>query len=407
MQPERETSEQIVTEVHQLLSRFESLGDNCEFGVVQRYARIEPLGLFRWNSTTLPALMAVLGEEFANVDPENVELYTHKNGEFMVRLPPWGFQYHTHLFEGSIEPERLREQQVKVIGFLKRRMLEDLRSGEKIFVRKGTDTRATQAVLDLHRQLLRYGRNTLLWVIPEDESHPAGMVEVLETGLLRGYIDRFAPAEDAYDCSPVWLDLCRNTVALADASCPPRTIIMNPRRHTTNLLRRAFVAKDSSWWQAPSAASIPAEETNPPSPTGSFPKQHKLLEETDPRSGAICGYHVQGLTSGSVYVASAYVCIPEGARVKEVGLQLRGLPSSMVANADLNQRDIWQRVWVTARIPDGRDVGAPSLFVVGDAGSRIWSSAWQFEIGAVPTPYVSGLMGSMRGIWELRIPEQD
>jgi hypothetical protein len=76
-----------------------------------------------------------------------------------------------------------------------------------------------------------------------------------------------------------------------------------------------------------------------------------------------------------------------------------------VANADLRQRDVWQRVWVTARIPADRDVGSPALFVVGEAGSEVWSSAWQLEIGAQPTPYVSGLVGSLRGLAELRVLE--
>jgi len=31
-----------------LVQRFESLGDNCEFGMVQRYAGAEPLSLFRF-----------------------------------------------------------------------------------------------------------------------------------------------------------------------------------------------------------------------------------------------------------------------------------------------------------------------------------------------------------------------
>src|SRR5436305_104536 len=33
---------------HDLATRFESLGDNCEFGILQRLEGAEPLGLLRW-----------------------------------------------------------------------------------------------------------------------------------------------------------------------------------------------------------------------------------------------------------------------------------------------------------------------------------------------------------------------
>jgi hypothetical protein len=390
-------------DVKELVSHFESLGDNCEFGVVQRYAGIEPLGFFRWNWTPLEALLGVLDDGFESVDPSRLELYNDRNGEYMVRVPPWGFQYHTHHFEGSIDPEPLREQQIKVTTFLKCKALEDMRSAEKIFVRKGSDTRSNEAALKVFRSLQRYGRNKLLWVVTEDERHVAGTVEVLERGLLRGYIDRFAPVLDAYDCSPIWLDLCRNTYALASTDCPAGTTVSSPRRSTTNLLRYDFVGRETSWWQSSCAESIPAEDSAVLGPLSAFPKRHRLLEDTSPLTGVICGYNVSGLSSGSIYVASAYVCIPSEAHVSEVGMQLRGLPSIMVANADLHQRDVWQRVWISARISTQTDLGRPSLFVVGRAGSTVFSSGWQFEIGATPTPYVSGLMGSMRPAPELRI----
>ena len=50
---------------------------------------------------------------------------------------------------------------------------------------------------------------SLLWVLPADATHPSGMVEVLLPGLLRGYVDRFAPYSNAPDISlPAWTDLC-------------------------------------------------------------------------------------------------------------------------------------------------------------------------------------------------------
>ena len=50
-----------------LMLDFESLGENCEFGLVQRRCGIEPLGLLRFSSTPLPPLLHALRERFAGM----------------------------------------------------------------------------------------------------------------------------------------------------------------------------------------------------------------------------------------------------------------------------------------------------------------------------------------------------
>ena len=51
--------------------------------------------------------------------------------------------------------------------------------------------------------------NRLLWVVPADEAHSPGTVEVLLPGLLRGYVDRFAPYANAPDLSlSAWTAVC-------------------------------------------------------------------------------------------------------------------------------------------------------------------------------------------------------
>ena len=56
-------------------------------------------------------------------------------------------------------------------------------------------------MLPVYAALNESGRNWLLWMVPADAAHPSGVVEVLLPGLLRGYVDRFAPQEDAHDLS--------------------------------------------------------------------------------------------------------------------------------------------------------------------------------------------------------------
>ena len=84
--------------------------------------------------------------------------------------------------------------------------MEDIGAGEKIFVLKRTPALRPEEVLPVYATLNELGRNWLLWMVPADATHPAGTVEVLLPGLLRGYIDRFAPSENAHELSLRRLD---------------------------------------------------------------------------------------------------------------------------------------------------------------------------------------------------------
>ena len=52
----------------EILGHFESLGDNCEFGLVQRAAGVEQLGFFRFNFAEMPGLLKALDSAFADMD---------------------------------------------------------------------------------------------------------------------------------------------------------------------------------------------------------------------------------------------------------------------------------------------------------------------------------------------------
>ena len=92
-----------------------------------------------------------------------------------------------------------------------RKLVEDLTNGEKIFVYHGMDPLSSSEGKELASALQAYGPATLLWVELADEVHAAGTVEQLEPGLLKGYMDRFAPGENAHDLSlDCWVSVCRN-----------------------------------------------------------------------------------------------------------------------------------------------------------------------------------------------------
>ena len=203
---------------------FESLGDNCEFGLVQRRCGAEPLGLLR----------------FANLELRQLLISLNPGSMASVNRPAWSAGCRTarsantsfatvgmlwccipSFTKARSGQEELIEKQAKRLRFLRRKLLDDLKNADKIFVCKRNAPLTEQEVLPLHAALNRFGRNTLLWVVSADAEHPAGAVDRLVPGLLRGYIDRFAPYEDAHDLSlATWLSICVNGSKLARGSVP-------------------------------------------------------------------------------------------------------------------------------------------------------------------------------------------
>jgi hypothetical protein len=226
---------------------FESLGDNCEFGLVQSSLGVEQLGLFRFNSVSTDALLRAIESDFAEFeDTDSLDVEIACNGELIVHLPHYGFRYHTFYNRGEVDLDRLRLQQKMVVRFLARKFREDLRDGNKIFVRKSAGSSIEEISL-IHAALRRYGDATLLWVTLEDDTRRAGEVELLGPGLMKGHIDSFQTYKDASAASFAWFDICRAAHAIhrgLDPSVQPRGAGSTVRRYrviSLNELASEFV----------------------------------------------------------------------------------------------------------------------------------------------------------------------
>jgi hypothetical protein len=200
-----------------LMLRFESLGENCEFGLVQRRCGAEPLGLLRFASAPLPPLLAALHARFDGLGaPETLGVELSPNGrEYMIRDSAFGFHWHAWVLAGEKTPDEIRDREARRVPFLIRKLTEDLEAGEKLFVYHGIDPLSGAHARALTRALRLYGRPTLFWVELADQAHPSGTVEWISEGLLKGYIDRFAPSADAHDfATDSWIALCRQAHAM-------------------------------------------------------------------------------------------------------------------------------------------------------------------------------------------------
>jgi hypothetical protein len=197
----------------ELATKFESIGENCEFGLVQRRCDAEPLGLMRFAGSYSNKIVRGIELEFEGIgNPADITPTLEGNGgrrEFLIHERKYGLVYHTFVYEGERTIELMRQQEAMRLQFLRRKFIEELDMGEKIFVFKSDATILEAEILPLFMALNRKQSNTLLWIVPEEPGRPSGTVEVLMNGLLKGYIDRFAPPGNAHDFSfEAWIRLC-------------------------------------------------------------------------------------------------------------------------------------------------------------------------------------------------------
>jgi capsular polysaccharide biosynthesis protein/SAM-dependent methyltransferase len=211
--------------LEKLLMNFEALGDNCEFGLVQRQAGAEPLGLLRFASPYVPIehrLRTVVEaierrfEGLGNLDTVHLKLQGKpERREYLVHESAYQLLHHTFLHEGEVDPEEFRRNEARRLVFLRDKLLADLAAGEKLWVWKSNlvlSYNDIRLLLDVLRQL---GPNSLLWVAVADLEHPPGTVERIESDLLKGYVDRLAAYDDATNISfESWYAVCRAAYAL-------------------------------------------------------------------------------------------------------------------------------------------------------------------------------------------------
>jgi hypothetical protein len=204
--------------IPEIALKFESLGENCEFGLFQRRCDAEPLGLLRFSSTFMRNLIRGIDSRFAGLgEPEDIDprLEGEVPKEYMIHEKKYGLVYHTFVYEGQRSVWLMRQQEAARLKFLRRKFMEELEAADKIFVYKLGSGVSEEEILPLYMALRRYGDATLLWVVAAERGRPAGTVEVMMPGLFKGYIDRFAPDDNAHDLSfDGWLRLCASAIIL-------------------------------------------------------------------------------------------------------------------------------------------------------------------------------------------------
>lgn len=212
------------------LLRFESLGDNCEFGFVLRRHGCESGSLFRWASMKPHQLLSMLRASFGGMYAfENLSpLRTN-----MVLDTAYGIGWHTDLksvvaggrlaYRDDDDTRRkVHRREVRKLHYLLSKFTARAKLGGVIFVIKSNDGIAPETldgVLDRLTALAGHGDFALLEVQASDDPARIGTVERRGAQRLRGYVSRFASYQKADDIdAEAWTAILEGALRLSP--CP-------------------------------------------------------------------------------------------------------------------------------------------------------------------------------------------
>ena len=200
--------------IRELVLNFESLGDTCEFGMVQRRFGAEPVGLLRWVNTSPHKLVQALEEEFIGVgEPSQTSVYVYSS-EYWVRDNRYNMYGHTFTNASSIEMEVFNGRQCKRMSFLRRKLIQDLVDGDKIFVYCLREGLSYDQATAIGAGIKRYNKDgRLLCVFLEEPENRSGTVRMDDRGFLVGYIDHFSVMDINVDA---WVAICKSAYEICE-----------------------------------------------------------------------------------------------------------------------------------------------------------------------------------------------
>ncbi len=128
-------------------------------------------------------------------------------GEYWVHETRYGLHYHTFVPPGQAAPDQIIARELWRLPFLRRKFLEDIALGEKIFILRRPEPMNDIDPIMIWAALNRNGPNTLLYLDAESRG-PVGSVDKMGPRLLRGHLD--GKLGDVAPNMATWISICAN-----------------------------------------------------------------------------------------------------------------------------------------------------------------------------------------------------
>ena len=181
----------ILFDLERLLQEFESLGSDCEVGLLQRQFNVEPLGLLRWGGPVMEQLIAALRARFEGLGAPGTLRLENKRSEYLMHDDVYGMLMHTFIPVDPAQEDKILKQLGRRMTFLKRILFDMLAGGTRILVFKDVLGSDRSRIMALHEELRRIGPATLLVVQAARGGCRAADVERLTDGLFLGFVSAF------------------------------------------------------------------------------------------------------------------------------------------------------------------------------------------------------------------------
>ena len=196
------------------ISDIVSLGDNCEFGFVQRHLKLEPSGLLRWAIAKPEGILKLLQIFLAGKSLEAFYAFEGivPNSPKMVREAFTDFCFHTTMYSEKndetkelefIHPlsERIElwKSEKEKILYLLTKFQNTLSESGKIYVIKKLPNVDFSTFSSLSEALAEFHSDNKLLLAAVDKTR-AGELEQPRKKISTGYLKKFAPYSAANDC---------------------------------------------------------------------------------------------------------------------------------------------------------------------------------------------------------------
>lgn len=332
-----------------LVTNFSSLGNNCEFGIVTDVASdgATSSGLFHavgflHTHQMITAISAGLDGMFDDgqyrvVKPEGWS-------DHAIDCLRYGFRFHTGVPANQARPEDDLHRRIIALRYRKKIFMESLVAGDKIFVYRNVEPFDKRMCENLFQAVRRHGPGRLLYV-EQDPQKKFASLNRYRNGLYLGAIDKLSNENPPTINFAAWEKLLR--AVLADQQ--KLDIPASPSEFDA----------DSGIYPAPPLAR--------PEASVQVHRHH---------SGYPLSLFQADAQAGALYRFEAWVYVPARFSGPRVSVALMGWPSKEWTEANMEQRDQWQRVWVVAQAPETHSILVPFLQAAPGSAGLFFSAAW-------------------------------
>lgn len=204
-----------------ILLRFVSMGEDCEFGLMQRHYGLEPLGLLRWASVKPEKLAALLDDGISAIGvPANTRLtISESQGVYYLAMPQYDLAFNTMFKAHTVDEAVFIVEQNKRTKFLARQIVDQFEDGEKIFVFKQNGHVNKSAAIDLWTAIQKYGDSKLLYVAEAADDKDIGSIDVINPRLMIGALRGLGAGAEGWKIPyDAWLRICEKAAEGFDAA---------------------------------------------------------------------------------------------------------------------------------------------------------------------------------------------